>query len=214
MPALRTTLPWLLLAASLAANIYLWPRPTSSSATHKSHETHRTYKSYSETPISSPTHLQSPTTPLASALTPSPPPNSQPSTLTSTATRSRAFEGYADLLAEEAKTTEQLSALNELLARWVATAPTDAATWLAQHDDTPFYDSAARHIALHLIAKQSFDSAATWADLIRDPALREEARDALIAESYRAKKIDAQAVRLSGLSPAHIESILNGSRLD
>jgi len=218
MLRLRATFPWLLLAASLAVNLHLWRRASVSALPYESHRPHKTPSETSAPSATSSSFAPFvPSRDIISTTAPSinaPSLNSQPSTLASTASRSSAFRGYADLLAEDVKTAGQIAALNQLLARWVATAPTDAATWLASHDDAPFYDPAALHVAKHLVASERFSEASAWADLIRDPALQEDARDAIVAESFRAKKIDASAVRVSGLPPERIAAILNGSRLD
>jgi hypothetical protein len=206
MTGLRALFPWTLFAASLATNVLLWH--------NNAHRSSPLSPPTSHTPsASSPRPL--PSSAVNSVSSPTPVTSPVPSvTLHSTASRSTAFSGYADLLAEDIKTQEQIDALNHLLARWVATDPTAAASWLAHYDDAPFYDPAALHITNHLVGTQRFAEASIWADLIRDPSLRETAREAIIAESFRAKKIDASAVRLSDLPAPRIEAILNGSRLD
>jgi hypothetical protein len=211
MPRLRIIFPWALLTVSLTANVLLWRDKTQHPATPS--------PSLSQIPAaSSPRPLTSSAVNSESAAISSPPPSFTPHpssfTLRSTASRSAAFAGYADLLVEDIKTQEQIDALNQLLARWVATDPTAAATWLGQYDQAPFYDPAALHVTNHLVATERFTEASTWADLISDPSLRETAHEAIIAESFRAKKIDASAVRLSGLPAPRVEAILNGSRLD
>jgi hypothetical protein len=200
---------WALLAGSLVLNVSLWRSAAGSPGEAQPAAIAR--------PPSPPPFQVSAVKSDSHVATPESPPTARPSslsTLQSTATRSAAFHGYADLLAEDVKTHEQLTSLHNLLARWVATDPSAAASWLAQHDDAAFYDPAALHIANHLIAAQRFAEARAWADLIRHPDLRIEALEAILAESYRAKKIDADALRLSGLPSVRIEAILNGSRLD
>jgi hypothetical protein len=205
-------LGWWLFVLSCCGNIFLLTRTTtlrdvppissggSSLKTLVQTEAHRPRSSSAPSPAV-----------LASAPVEAGAPPARPRT---TAERSAAFSAYADLLAEDVKTSQQIEDLNELLARWVATAPADAALWLGRYDDAPFYDSAARHIALNLVGKQHFKEASAWAALIRDPALRDGAREAIVAESFRAKIIAAPDVCRSGLPADRVEAILNGARLD
>ena len=206
MTGLRALFPWTLLAASLATNVLLWHNNAQRSSSPSPPSSHAPF---APSPPPLPSSAVNPVSSSAPITSPAP-----SATLYSTTARSAAFSGYADLLAEDVKTQEQIDALNHLLARWVATDPAAAASWISHYDDAPFYDPAALHIANHLVSSQRFTEAFLWADLIRDPSLRETAREAIIAESFRAKKIDAASVRLSGLPAPRIEAILNGSRLD
>ena len=209
----RRSVPWLLLAVSVAANATLFLKLKSTRTSPPPPPALNAQPATLDPVRLSTFNPQRPSSPGPASL------NSQRSTLnssalSSTSARSAAFRGYAELLAEEVKTDEQIAALNQLLARWVATDPVTAAVWLSQHDEAPFYDPAALHVAQHLVATQRYTEASSWAELIRDPAQRAVAHEAIVAERFRARQIDRSDVQRSGLSPERIAAILNGSRLD
>lgn len=186
--SLSRSLPWALLALSLAANAWLGLRPATEPPEHRSY---RPYKSHPYTPpfpeAASPIALSSTSghaIPLASQLA--------------------AFRAYATLAASAQDTAEQHDELARVLARWIATAPADAAEWIAaQAPDDPRLDPALAQLSTQLVAQGRFDAARAWADRIRTPEVRISAIEELLAERYRHRQLTAaslaEAASLAGL---------------
>lgn len=210
MSRLLRAVPWALLALSLAANAWLLARPRSPASPPLRPETgfvtnRVTTRGSSEE--SNVTRLATNSSPTTST----PPPGSP----------SVSLSAYATLVATSQETAEQHDDLARVLARWIATAPADAAEWVAAQTavgDDPRFDPALSQLATHLVAQGRFDTARAWAESIRSPEVRAWAFEEILAEQYRARQLDPAALQAAaahaGIPAERVRAILDYSRLD
>lgn len=201
-------LPWALCVASLLVNVVLLSRPREAAPAPIA-----VVAAPSPAPVEMSTPLPQRTVPASApaeqASAPAFPTN--PST---PAERSLALRAYVNMLAQHIETAEQRAEMSRVLARWVAADPEAASSWVADRGDDPEFDAGARIVSQTFVAQGDFDAATQWADSIRDPSERARAFESIYAESYRHGRVDARAVRASGLPPAAIDGILSGASLD
>lgn len=210
------TLPWCLLAVSLAA--HLWPQRREAAAvaraedrTYETHRTHETYKSHETGPsaAATPTVIAVP----AQLVAPS-----QPAAPASPAATFAAYAAYADLLAGSLETPGQHDDLARVLSRWVAVDPAGASEWLNRRPDDPRFDLPVAQVATHLVAEGDYGRAREWAESIRTPAVRLMAIEEVLAEQYRAGRLTATQLAArahdDGLPADRLRAILDYSRLD
>lgn len=214
--SLSRSLPWALLALSLAANAWLAFRPAAAPSanfvTHLVTKPDSTEADYVTRSVTSPVGSRPDGAPGSSGSSPPAPPSPLASQLA-------AFRAYSTLVASAQDTAEQHDELARVLARWIATAPLDAAEWIAaQPPDDPRLDPALAQLSTQLVAQGRFDAAQAWADSIRTPEVRISAIEDILAERYRHRQLTpaalAETATLAGLPPDRIQGILNYSRLD
>lgn len=207
----RSTLPWCLLAVSLAAHAWLLTRPAPR--------------------LDSPSFAAASPQPLAAFIPPAPPltttaisstapaPAPQPAAAVSkTVAHVATFTAYADILAASLETPAQHADMARLLSRWIASDPGSASAWLNRQPDDPRYDLPVAQVATYLTARGDYTLAREWADSIRTPDVRAAAIEEILAEQYRHRQLTpatlATAAASAGIPADRVEGILNYSRLD
>jgi hypothetical protein len=103
---------------------------------------------------------------------------------------------------------------SRLALHWLKLDRDALLAWLNRPRDNNHLDPVRASVSQVLAAGGEFEQAQRLAESITEPAIYEWAHQNALAQAYERKIITADQVRNSGLSPAAIDNILNGSFRD
>jgi len=115
---------------------------------------------------------------------------------------------------EALQQASDLDGVNLLLPRWFQTDPEAVRYWLIQQDDLTPFQPALAAIACHLSTSGSSALALEWADLLDNPALREDTLCTILALGRRQGDFNNDALFATGLPAHRLEAILSGAEGD